>query len=197
MSKYQLLPPLTDDEYEALKANIAARGVLQPVVVDEAGAILDGHHRAQACDELGIEYPRLVLEGLTELEKIEQALMLNLGRRHLTQEQRRALVRQLHDADHSVRWIAKATGISKSTVHRYVGVPDGTGEAMTAAEADEITEEIRNGLAHLLVELDALSEERRACVVDGLVGDCFLEMPPGEPRDWFVGWLLDLVSVSA
>jgi len=56
--KYQLLPELPPEQFEALKADIAERGVVVPMVVDEFGAILDGHNRARACRELGInDYP--------------------------------------------------------------------------------------------------------------------------------------------
>jgi len=56
--KYQLLPELPPEQFEALKADIAERGVVVPVVMDEFGAILDGHNRARACRELGInDYP--------------------------------------------------------------------------------------------------------------------------------------------
>jgi len=41
--QYQIFPNLAPDEYEALKADIKARGVRVPVEYDEAGAILDGH----------------------------------------------------------------------------------------------------------------------------------------------------------
>ena len=40
-----LLPPLKTSEREALAADIKANGVLHPVVIDENGNILDGHHR--------------------------------------------------------------------------------------------------------------------------------------------------------
>ena len=43
--KYQLLRP---EEYQALRDDIAKRGVLVPVEVDkDSGAILDGHHRSE------------------------------------------------------------------------------------------------------------------------------------------------------
>lgn len=81
---YQLLPPLTPDEYEALRDNIAIFGLLHPVVMDESGNVIDGHHRHRACVELGItDFPTVTLPGLSEDQKLEQALMLNLGRRHL------------------------------------------------------------------------------------------------------------------
>lgn len=42
--RYQLLPDLTEEEYEALKADIAERGVMVPIELDEQGNVLDGHH---------------------------------------------------------------------------------------------------------------------------------------------------------
>lgn len=132
---YQLLPDLTDDEYQALKDNIATFGVLHPVVVDEDGNIIDGHHRVRACDELGIDYPKTILPGLTEQQKLEQSLSFNLARRHLTPEQKQALVADLRERGLSIRVISEQTGIPKSTVHRYASaVPDGTPEYVTGED---------------------------------------------------------------
>ncbi len=39
------MPPLSKEEYEALKASIKFEGVINPIVKDEEGNILDGHHR--------------------------------------------------------------------------------------------------------------------------------------------------------
>jgi hypothetical protein len=39
--KYQLLPALPPEQFEALKADIAERGVVVPVLVDEYGTIID------------------------------------------------------------------------------------------------------------------------------------------------------------
>lgn len=80
---YQLFDPLPAEQYDALKADIARRGVLVPVEYDEAGNILDGHHRAQIAAELGIDHPRVTRDGLDEQEKTEHVLKLNLLRRHL------------------------------------------------------------------------------------------------------------------
>lgn len=84
MSDYQLFAPLADNEYEALKADIARCGVLVAVEQDESGNILDGHHRVRACYELGItDYPVTVRYGLTEDAKHEHVFKLNLLRRQL------------------------------------------------------------------------------------------------------------------
>jgi len=80
----QVLPTLSGEEYQALKADIAARGVQVAVEYDEAGDILDGHHRVRACTELGIKkWPRVTRLGLTLKQKTEHALKLNLLRRQI------------------------------------------------------------------------------------------------------------------
>ena len=49
-----LIPAMSDEEYESLKADIAAHGQREPLVVHE-GRVLDGRHRYRACLELGLE----------------------------------------------------------------------------------------------------------------------------------------------
>lgn len=97
MSRYQLLPELTEDEYAALRDDIAARGVQVPIEIDDAsGDILDGHHRLRACEELGItNYPVVRRAIVSEDAKITHVLSLNLNRRHLNREQRRELIERL------------------------------------------------------------------------------------------------------
>lgn len=93
MTVYQVMPPLSDGDYAALKADIAERGVLVPVEYDDAGNVLDGHHRLKACAELGItEWPRIVRSGLAADEKRRHARQLNLARRHLDRAQKRELI---------------------------------------------------------------------------------------------------------
>ena len=42
---YQFVPDLAPDVFAAFKVDVAKRGVLTPIDVDETGANLDGHHR--------------------------------------------------------------------------------------------------------------------------------------------------------
>ena len=124
---YQLLPPLTSDEYEVLKADIATRGIQIPIEFDEAGNVLDGHHRLRIAQELGCGYPRIVRHGLSEAQKIDHCLALNLARRHLNDEQRAALHATLREMGRSLRSIASTTGVSPQTVMRDLStVPNGT-----------------------------------------------------------------------
>lgn len=89
--QYQLLPALAADDFERLKSDIAERGVLVPIEVDESGNVLDGHHRKRIADELGIDCPTVTRIGMAEHEKRLHAVALNLARRHLTDAQKVAL----------------------------------------------------------------------------------------------------------
>jgi hypothetical protein len=117
MTKYQLLPPLSEEEYASLFDDIAAGGVKVPIDVDEQGEILDGHHRKRICDELGIECPTRVVE-LPESAKADYALTVNLARRHLDRMQRRQLVANSLKLDYRLgdRVHARRCGVDHKTV---------------------------------------------------------------------------------
>ncbi len=89
---YQVMPPLSGEERSALRADIAERGVLVPVVTDQHGTILDGHHRKEIADDLGLEYRVDVVQVADDDEARSIARMYNLARRHLTREQKRDLI---------------------------------------------------------------------------------------------------------
>jgi N6-adenosine-specific RNA methylase IME4 len=130
-SPFQVMPPLSADEYEALKADIAARGVMVPVEYDEFGAVLDGHHRLQICEELGIsQWPRLIRHGLSDHEKRRHARRLNLDRRHLDTAARRKLIEDdLRDEpEASNRKIASGLGVDHKTVGKTRADLESTGE---------------------------------------------------------------------
>lgn len=119
-----LLPKMADDEFAVLVQDVRQRGVLVPILLDETLNVLDGHHRLRAVAQLeaeGVEFP-LPMEirpGLTEAEKRDLAYAVNLHRRHLTAEQRKAVVLKLRTEE---RWsttkIAETLGVDHSTVVR-------------------------------------------------------------------------------
>lgn len=115
---FQVMPPLSPEQYGALREDIARRGVLVPVVVDQHGRILDGHHRRAIADSLGVDCPVEVREVADDDAARDVALTLNLARRHLTREQRREMVAAEVEArpDDSDRAIARRFGCSPSTV---------------------------------------------------------------------------------
>ncbi|WP_261541656.1 ParB/RepB/Spo0J family partition protein [Burkholderia multivorans] len=88
-----LFPRLEGAEFEALKADVAANGQREPIVVHD-GLILDGGNRYRACVELGIE-PRTVPFSGGNL--VSFVLSANLHRRHLTPGQQAAIVASAQD----------------------------------------------------------------------------------------------------
>lgn len=115
--RYQVMPPLSPDEYQELHDDIKANGVLVPVVEDENGVLIDGHHRQKIAFELGVPCPVEIIEGKSEAEKRGMAFTLNLKRRHLNREQRRALIAESlkQDPQLSNREHARRTGAHQTT----------------------------------------------------------------------------------
>jgi ParB-like chromosome segregation protein Spo0J len=83
-----LVSELSPEEYKSLKESIKENGLHFPIVVNQDGIILDGHHRYKACQELGIEPKTLVREFKDKLEEQLFVIDCNLVRRQLNNFQR-------------------------------------------------------------------------------------------------------------
>ena len=143
--RYQLLPPLTDAEYQALRDDIAVHGVLVAVVYDQHGDIIDGHHRVKIARELGIDYPTKTVEIEDEDHGRRLARVHNLARRHLSRAQRRELIAEeiTTDPDRSNREIGRLLGVDHKTVGSVRRELAGEIPHQEATGAEEITTEIR------------------------------------------------------
>lgn len=118
-STYQVMLPLSQADYEAMKKDIADRGVQVPVEYDQDGNIIDGHHRVRACAELGIkEWPRIDRTYVDDAAKRTQARKLNLLRRQMSQAEKQEQVEaELRERpEMSNRLIANDLGVNKGTV---------------------------------------------------------------------------------
>jgi len=136
-----LLPPLSKEEYEALKESIRKEGQHLPIIVNEKGVILDGHHRFQVCKELGLQ-PKIEVRKFNS--KIEEKLFvidINLQRRQLNDAQRvwlnlerykiereKAKQRQGMRTDLTSGSIDPKVnfGRTRDIIAEYAGVPSGT-----------------------------------------------------------------------
>lgn len=108
-----LFPRMAGAEFEALKADIAANGLRQPIVL-QGGMILDGGNRYRACIEAGIEP---TFEDFSGDSLVAFVLSANLHRRHMTPGQQAAIVAAATD------W-ANAQGVGRpsgnsATLHYY------------------------------------------------------------------------------
>src|ERR1035441_2822471 len=122
---WQFLPELTTEEYQCLKADIAAQGVLVPLVIDaDTGDVIEGHHRLKAWTELQAEgvkvppYPREVRRFATDEERIAFVVAANLFRRHLNRAQRAEVVARLRTEGWSLRRIGEVVGVDAATAFR-------------------------------------------------------------------------------
>jgi len=113
------MPELPTWEFEALKESIRQHGVIVPIIRDEKGTIIDGHHRDRACRELKVkDVPTITLAGLTDEQKRDHALVLNLVRRKITRKQMRQIIAAelRRQPDLSNRWLAEIAGTTNKTV---------------------------------------------------------------------------------
>jgi ParB-like chromosome segregation protein Spo0J len=77
------LPPLSDEERGRLRASIMQDGVVVPVLHDARGTVIDGHHRKELAEELGIDYPTQTID--VDQETADRLrLTLNWARRQMT-----------------------------------------------------------------------------------------------------------------
>lgn len=84
----RLVPPLTDEERQALEENILRDGCREPLVIWRGHDILlDGHHRYEICQRHGIEFDVTDVD-LPDREAAADWIDANqLGRRNLTPDQ--------------------------------------------------------------------------------------------------------------
>lgn len=120
-----LLPPLTTEEREALRASIALEGVREPVMVDEEGNVLDGHHR------LAIEpnAPTRVVSGLSSAEKQAFVFQANITRRNLSPSQKTEVHKRMKAVAKALREeapvkntqerVAALLGVSQQVVSKW------------------------------------------------------------------------------
>jgi ParB-like chromosome segregation protein Spo0J len=87
-----IFPPMSEDEFGRLKADIAARGQLEPIWTHR-GRVVDGRHRLRACRELGVE--PVVREYDGDGTVLGFVVAKNLHRRHLSANQRALVAAKL------------------------------------------------------------------------------------------------------
>lgn len=174
MSGYQVMPRLSPDEYADLESDIVAHGVMVPITVSDDGVIVDGHHRDEIARKHDLHCPRVTANG-TESELRGLAFSLNLNRRHLNREQRRALIAESlrSDPQLSNREHARRTGASDRTVgsvrddlvesaeitHFSERIDPRTGNLSQAAERHRATAIPQDDLDALNTAPDALEDK--------------------------------------
>lgn len=86
-----LIPPLTEDEYQRLEKSILAEGCRDAIIVWN-NIIIDGHNRYEICKKHGINFA-IVEKAFIDIEAAKDWMDSNqLARRNLTPDQRQILI---------------------------------------------------------------------------------------------------------
>lgn len=94
-----LIPPLAEDEFKGLEADIIRDGVRTPIIVWAGhGVIVDGHNRYRICQEHGIPFAVFEKEFKDKSEVIDFMYEEQVHRRNLTPGQKSALEIEVSEA---------------------------------------------------------------------------------------------------
>jgi hypothetical protein len=121
-------PLMSDDEFFGLVRDIEKNGQRQEIDTWQ-GMILEGRHRAKACQQLGIEPRYRECRFESEAGALAYVISQNIHRRHLTPEQRRDVIATLLEAnpEKSDRAIADDMKVDKNVVARVRKKMEATG----------------------------------------------------------------------
>lgn len=158
---------------DELAASVRARGIMQPLVVRPAGenyAIVMGERRYRAALLVGLETVPVVVRDITDEQAYLDALIENLQREDLTDEEEAEAYRGLITRGLSVRKIAESLGIAASKVSRMVRVYEDEmlstaviAGQITKSQAQEMLAVSPEGKTHL-VQFVMDRQEKRAPV---------------------------------
>ncbi len=134
-----MFPPMTEDEIKALREDVRSKGVLSPVWIWN-GMVIDGRHRVEIAEELGVDYPTREFEG-EESELVSFVLSLNSHRRHLSSSQRAAIGSQALALQRKI--VGPGRGVKpKKTEGADGSTPDAEAPAPVDDQYDELAKQI-------------------------------------------------------
>ena len=147
-----IFPMMQGDEFEALKADIAAHGLHDPITLDADGAILDGRNRHMACTltDKPLKFEKWDGEG----SAVDFVLSRNLHRRHLNETQRAMVANKISNMSQGERTdlepsvnlpkvsqseAAKMLNVSTSMVGKVKAIERDAPELLPEMEAGNMT----------------------------------------------------------
>lgn len=89
-----LIPPLTNEEYRQLEANIKAEGIREPIII-WGNTIIDGHNRYEIAINHNIAYKTIEKHFDNRKDVVEWMILNQFGRRNLSAYQRGLLALRL------------------------------------------------------------------------------------------------------
>lgn len=197
-----IVPKLSGAEYEALKQSIKDDGQLLPIIVNEEGVILDGHHRYKACLELGLELKTARTEFNTKNEEMLFVINTNLNRRQLNSYKRAVLalkkkpllaktakenirqakVSRIRETLHVDERLAKDAGVSKEVLYRVERIEkQGSEELKELASSGQLS--INRAYALIGKDVDTILAFDNLQKTFDKIAESFSKIPPGSEQE--------------
>lgn len=158
---YQPRTDFTEESLNELAESIRLHGIIQPVVVEDAGDgtfyIIAGERRTRAAERAGLKKVPVILRKFSDERKLEVALIENIQRENLNPvEEARAYQRIMQMENISQEEAAKRVGKNRSTVAnalRLLKLPEDMLNAVSAGS-------ISSGHARALLSVVNPSDQR-------------------------------------
>lgn len=115
-----LIRPLRKEEYDQLEINIAADGCREPITVWN-GTIIDGHNRYEICNRRRIPYGVREVYFASREEAIIWICSNQLGRRNISEENRRYLIGKQYELAKMIGKNLNPTGINQYSIGKGGG----------------------------------------------------------------------------
>ena len=161
----QIIPPLSEDEFERLEINILTQGRITDPIKIWNGVIVDGHHRYKVIQmHPEIPYTTYEMSFKNEYDAITWICNNQLGRRNLTEPHKRYLIGKMYNTEKIVGFYIG----NQYTLPKKSGVGRSDPPQNTHGKRSEIA--ALNGVSESYVK-------RAACFAEGV--DAAEEVYPG------------------
>jgi hypothetical protein len=144
------LPPVTEEEFNRLVADIKDNGLRVPITIYE-GKILDGRHRYKAAEKA---HRPLTEKDFTEFKPtstdspIKFVISQNVNRRHLNESQRALIAADIADIEKGGNQYSKGGSIDLPTAAKMLNVGEASvkrAKNFLNKAAPELVEQVRQG----------------------------------------------------
>lgn len=124
-----IFDPLPEDVYQALKDDIAERGLLNPILCTPDYTVIAGHHRLKAALELGMASVPVEIQNVDDEEAESRLIADNVLRRQLNPMEQARLIKRLKERA-GIRQGTRATSVTFTEVAEAVGVKPETAKQL-------------------------------------------------------------------
>jgi len=160
-----LLPRMMDDEFQALKADIQAHGLLDAIVTYE-DSILDGRHRYTICEALEVKPTYIQFESLGYKGSALDFVISKHQRRNLTADQKAILADKVANLKDGERQVLTNEKVTLSEAIKLTGASKGQVGKLRKIKKDNprVIERIESGETSINIEYQRTLTKQRHVV---------------------------------